>query len=872
MAISGKSAEGVAPAAAVTGADRAGTSAGGLLRALLVTVQLVLVLLVVWRYELESRTFFNVMALATGGFLVHSLLPLRYRLPFFVCLSLATVLVAFGFADGAWLVALGLALIGICHLPLRLAARVGLLLLVGAAFGAFRAGLIEGPWSVAIWPILGSMFMFRLALYLYALEHEEKQPTVAGTLAYFFMLPNVCFPLYPVVDYQSFRRNYYDRDASAIYETGIKWIVRGLVQLVLYRYVYVFMAGDATRLESLGELVQFLLSTFLLYLRVSGQFHLICGMLYLFGFRLPETHHLYFLASSFTDFWRRINIYWKDFMMKLFYYPAFFRLKRYGTRSALVMATLIVFLGTWLLHSYQWFWLRGGFPLEPQDGLFWGILGVLVVVGSLRELKSSPRRKLGPASKRWSFSLAWRTVATFWMICLLWSLWSTESLVTWVLMWGAAQHTTWREVLVLAVLMAVALAIAGRPWQNLDSAIPAGPTRLRWTGVIPVVGLIGLLALSAREWYAPAAPALASTVAALQKSTLNARDAALQQKGYYENLDNQSRMSAQLWEVTAQKPAHWGSLLDAGGLRNRDDFLRAELIPNVSVTFLDQPLTTNSWGMRDRERALAKPPGTYRIALIGPSHVMGSGVADQDTFARALEDRLNASDLAATGRGIEVLNFGVPDQALTQQLVRFREDALRFRPDAVIFTDGAHSIDSIVGHVLWTMASGHKSPSERLNAALRDTGTAALRGDGIPVPYQGLRSLLESAGVRTRMPWAEAHQRVRRSAEPIIRTVLEEMVGLARSHGVVPIFLGLDNVVPPPGHRVPVLRDAAAAGMLVFDLFDLWADRDVEPLRIAPWDNHPNAAGSQIIAARLTELIRQHARELRLPGEPAENR
>src|SRR6185436_14418328 len=134
---------------------------------------------------------------------------------------------------------------------------------------------MRGPWSLTIWPILGSMFMFRLALYLNALEHDEKQPTLSRTLAYFFMLPNVCFPLYPVVDYLSFRRNYYDRDARAIYETGIKWIVRGLIQLILYRYVYVFLTRDAADLQSLGDLVQFLLSTYLLYLRVSGQLHLI---------------------------------------------------------------------------------------------------------------------------------------------------------------------------------------------------------------------------------------------------------------------------------------------------------------------------------------------------------------------------------------------------------------------------------------------------------------------------------------------------------------------------------------------------------------------------------------------------------------------
>ena len=148
-----------------------------------------------------------------------------------------------------------------------------------------------------------------------------------------------------------------------------------MLHLILYRFVYLHLAGDPTELETLGDLVQFLLATFLLYLRVSGQFHLCIGMLYLFGFRLPETHHLYYLAESFTDFWRRINIYWKDFMMKLVYYPSYFQLRRWGDKTALVVATIVVFLGTWLLHSYQWFWLRGGFPLEPQDALFWGILG-----------------------------------------------------------------------------------------------------------------------------------------------------------------------------------------------------------------------------------------------------------------------------------------------------------------------------------------------------------------------------------------------------------------------------------------------------------------------------------------------------------------
>src|SRR6185503_6200623 len=169
-------------------------------RIVVTALQFALVLLVIWQFRLESRTFLHVMALLGVGFVVHALLPLRLRLPFFAILSLATVPVAFGIWDGAFLIALGMVLIGICHVPLPLVARVVLLLATGALFAVWRVEWLPTAWSVAIWPILGSMFMFRLALYIYSLKHDERRPTPARTIAYFFMAPNVCFPLYPVVE------------------------------------------------------------------------------------------------------------------------------------------------------------------------------------------------------------------------------------------------------------------------------------------------------------------------------------------------------------------------------------------------------------------------------------------------------------------------------------------------------------------------------------------------------------------------------------------------------------------------------------------------------------------------------------------------
>ena len=198
-----------------------------------------------------------------------------------------------------------------------------------------------------MWVILGSMFMFRLMIYLYDLKHRTAPFSPARAISYFFMLPNVCFPLFPVVDYKTFCSTYYNEEWPRVYQTGLRWMFRGVFQLLLYRVVYQFAPLDVYKLSSALDVAGCMLGMYLLYLRVSGTFHLIVGLLLMFGFNLPETHHLYFLATSFTDFWRRINIYWKDFVMKLFFYPTHFKLRKMGTLRALSVATLATFLATW---------------------------------------------------------------------------------------------------------------------------------------------------------------------------------------------------------------------------------------------------------------------------------------------------------------------------------------------------------------------------------------------------------------------------------------------------------------------------------------------------------------------------------------------
>jgi hypothetical protein len=92
------------------------------------------------------------------------------------------------------------------------------------------------------------------------------------------------------------------------------------------------------------------------------------------------------------------------------------------------------------------------------------------------------------------------------------------------------------------------------------------------------------------------------------------------------------------------------------------------------------PVRFSSFGLRDREYPLQKPPGTLRIAWLGDSFVEALQVPLDSCATERLEARLAAT----AGRRSEVLNFGVSGYGTCQQLLLLEEMALRFEPDLVL--------------------------------------------------------------------------------------------------------------------------------------------------------------------------------------------
>ncbi len=91
----------------------------------------------------------------------------------------------------------------------------------------------------------------------------------------------------------------------------------------------------------------------------------------------------------------------------------------------------------------------------------------------------------------------------------------------------------------------------------------------------------------------------------------------------------------------------------------------------------------SSAGLRDVEHPPAKPPGHWRVAVLGDSCAEALQVPIEQTFWKLLERQL-ASCPAAGGRTVEALDFGVAGYGTAQELLTLRRDVWRYQPDAVL--------------------------------------------------------------------------------------------------------------------------------------------------------------------------------------------
>jgi D-alanyl-lipoteichoic acid acyltransferase DltB (MBOAT superfamily) len=827
---------------------RADLEAGRLLRLGAIATQFALIVAAIRLLNIETKAFEQILTLALGGFLVNHFLPAAWRQSFFGALSVTSVLMVFGWAEGARLLGIGGLLIALCHLPVSLRVRIMLVLLVAGVLAAGRMQVLPSAPSYVptiLWPILGSMFMFRLVVYLYDLKHKAAPFGVGRALSYFFMLPNVCFPLFPLVDYKTFQRSAYNEDALRVYQTGARWMLRGLVHLSLYKVVY-FM-GIITPSEAVDGVSagRYMLMSYLLYLKISGLYHFIVGLLHMYGFNLPETHHQWLLSSSFTDFWRRTNIYWKDFIQKLVFNPAYFMLRKLGEARAMAIATAVTAVLTWLLHSYQWFWIRGNLPIIWADVVFWGSLGVGLLISVIWERRSGRIRSLEKPvlTFREQALLCVKTACFFTFICILWTIWNTPNVNELEMIARALLNSGPRDV---AVILAVPLGLGvirvlfeGSTREVFGDGRDTKAARAFWpqAAMVSVIAAALMTVALRPEVLLPVSPPLARLVKDVREGHLNPADMRKLQRGYYEDLGDVTRFDGELWIMYGGRPKGWN---DSPQTRDLSDATGGEFIPSTAAVFKGALRTINSHGMRDREYTLERGPDTFRIALVGASHDMGSGVKDDETYENVVEDRLNRELGPRTGKKFEILNFSQGGFSPTQKLAVIEQRIFRFQPDVILYVAYGEEFE-------WTFRSvPHLAKNQLLDQ------------------FPFIKSAMDRAGIKAEPGKAVPdrmilNRKLAPYAEEALRALVERFRDGAASRGMRPALVLIetpDDSPLRPKNFDRLVGLGQSAKLPVLDLQGSFAGvKDRKSLWITPWDTHSNAQGHRLLADRLYSLL-----------------
>ena len=355
--------------------------------------------------------------------------------------------------------------------------------------------------------------------------------------------------------------------------------------------------------------------------------------------------------------------------------------------------------------------------------------------------------------------------------------------------------------------------------------------------------------------------ALRSVLASARSSELNRAEREVHAAGYYEGLigggDGPEGARGELALRLVGKPNGWVRFNDAGVSRLLPgDFLQFELVPGVHRVLFGQPFVTNAHGMHSAEVSLEKPPGTFRIALLGASLDMGWGVTFQETYSHQLEEWLNLHGRRRgidSGRRYEVLNFAVAAYSPLQRLETLRRKALSFHPDLVIYSATMLDLRLMQIHLCDALRTQADLTYDFVKATLDQAG---LSRDQFQVNGEGKLVFKDQIKTRMRPHYWELYD-----------ATLGALAGTCRSAGVPLVIVIIPRVGKadaPLARAESVARLKAIAGhhaLPIYDLSDTFDRYDPASLEIAAWDDHPNALGHRrLFLALARSLVKDEPR------------
>ncbi|MEM5829489.1 MAG: SGNH/GDSL hydrolase family protein [Candidatus Aenigmatarchaeota archaeon] len=267
--------------------------------------------------------------------------------------------------------------------------------------------------------------------------------------------------------------------------------------------------------------------------------------------------------------------------------------------------------------------------------------------------------------------------------------------------------------------------------------------------------------------------------------------------------------------------------------RSNNSFLSAELRPNYEGIYdglylCQSPvyIKINSYGFRDKEYPLIKPPNACRIIAIGDSHTFGLGVNLEDSYPKVLERLLNERN---DGKNYEVLNFGVPGYDIIEKIEVLRSKALNFSPNIIIFQ---YTGDDIISNI-------------ELGKEIRKAESELKQKLGRPL------TLEERVHFEARIRLKALKEVDERKAQEIIKNSFEKLASYIPFNTEIIIL----TIHTPEFQKAPFPEIVKKNHWYIIDLDTLFFQHSGENLYLNSIDLHLNPFGYQLVTEKIYNLL-----------------
>lgn len=288
-----------------------------------------------------------------------------------------------------------------------------------------------------------------------------------------------------------------------------------------------------------------------------------------------------------------------------------------------------------------------------------------------------------------------------------------------------------------------------------------------------------------------------------------------------------------------------------------------ELNPNTFTITRGITQEINSLGMRDREYPPTKPPGTFRILILGDSVTYGWGVSLEDIYTEKLEAMLN--DVSGGNPLYEVLNLAVSGYNTEQEVALLKARGIALGPDLVVIGLVTNDIQL----PFWPLSNFLSGRDPEFLKVARKAGelgekyTVRKAQDVLPnwLSWSRTACMVWQRIENTRKGDFLLSYYNDRERWESMRSALREAAKLLDARGTglfVTVFPENLHIMTRPSRReIHAKIDSCLMelGIPFVDLFDTFANEPVERIVLDPHDPHPSPYGHELAAKKIFSVL-----------------